>query len=223
MTLRSGTNQLRGSGILLHRGTWLDSNQIQNIRNNISNEEHKYYNGEAMVSGPIAATRRSSWAATRASTRTSRSRSRARCRPRRSCAATSRRRRRRTARRSSSTTRRRRRATRTSARARGSRSRATSFRRTAGSPIAKALLPHIPRPNATPSNLVGIEQLHQLAEHRPLPLQLVPRRASITSSARTTGCRSATAATGASSTATRTRCRSRRSAATTTRRTAITT
>ena len=47
MTLRSGTNQLRGSGILLHRGTWLDSNQIQNIRNNISNEGHKYYNGES--------------------------------------------------------------------------------------------------------------------------------------------------------------------------------
>ena len=53
MTLRSGTNQMRGSGILLHRGTWLDSNQIQNIRNNISNEGHAYYNGEAMLSGPI--------------------------------------------------------------------------------------------------------------------------------------------------------------------------
>jgi Carboxypeptidase regulatory-like domain/TonB dependent receptor len=54
MTLRSGTNQLRGSGIVLHRGTWLDSNQIQNIRNNISNEGHKYYNAEGMVSGPIS-------------------------------------------------------------------------------------------------------------------------------------------------------------------------
>lgn len=32
LTFRSGTNQLRGSGILLHRGTWLDANQIQNIR-----------------------------------------------------------------------------------------------------------------------------------------------------------------------------------------------
>ena len=53
MTLRSGTNQTRGSGIILHRGTWLDSNQIQNIRNRISNEGHKYYNGEAMLSGPI--------------------------------------------------------------------------------------------------------------------------------------------------------------------------
>jgi carboxypeptidase family protein len=53
MTLRSGTNQLRGSGILLHRGTWLDANQIQNIRNNISNEGHKYYNAEGMLSGPI--------------------------------------------------------------------------------------------------------------------------------------------------------------------------
>jgi hypothetical protein len=53
MTLRSGTNQLRGSGIVLHRGTWLDSNQIQNIRNNISNEGHKYYNAEGMLSGPI--------------------------------------------------------------------------------------------------------------------------------------------------------------------------
>ena len=75
MTLRSGTNQLRGSGIVLHRGTWLDSNQIQNIRNNISNKEHKYYNGEGdgQRADPPRA-RRSSWAATRASTRTSRSR-----------------------------------------------------------------------------------------------------------------------------------------------------
>ena len=53
MTLRSGTNSLRGSAIVLHRGTWLDSNQIQNIRNNISNEGHTYYNGETMLSGPI--------------------------------------------------------------------------------------------------------------------------------------------------------------------------
>ena len=53
MTLRSGSNDLRGSGILLHRGTWLDANQIQNIRNRISNEGHEYYNGEAMTSGPI--------------------------------------------------------------------------------------------------------------------------------------------------------------------------
>ncbi len=53
MTFRSGTNQLRGSGIMLHRGTWLDSNQIQNIRSHISNKEHKYFNGEGMVSGPI--------------------------------------------------------------------------------------------------------------------------------------------------------------------------
>ena len=75
MTLRSGTNQLRGSGILLHRGTWLDSNQIQNIRNNISNKEHKYFN--ARRHGQRAdspATRPSSWAATRGSTRTSPSR-----------------------------------------------------------------------------------------------------------------------------------------------------
>jgi len=34
MTLRSGSNDVRGSGIVLHRGTWLDTNQIQNIRNN---------------------------------------------------------------------------------------------------------------------------------------------------------------------------------------------
>jgi carboxypeptidase family protein len=53
MTLRSGTNQMRGSAIVLHRGTWLDSNQIQNIRNKISNAEHKYYNVEGMTSGPI--------------------------------------------------------------------------------------------------------------------------------------------------------------------------
>jgi hypothetical protein len=57
MTLRSGSNDLRGSGIVLHRGTWLDSNQIQNIRNNISNKGHKYYNGEATVSGPISRNR----------------------------------------------------------------------------------------------------------------------------------------------------------------------
>jgi hypothetical protein len=53
MTLRSGTNQLRGSTIMLYRGTALDSNQIQNIRNNISNEGHTYHNNETMVSGPI--------------------------------------------------------------------------------------------------------------------------------------------------------------------------
>jgi hypothetical protein len=53
MTLRSGTNQLRGSTITLFRGTALDSNQIQNIRNNISNKEHEYYNNETMISGPI--------------------------------------------------------------------------------------------------------------------------------------------------------------------------
>jgi hypothetical protein len=57
MTLRSGTNDLRGSGILLHRGTWLDSNQIQNIRNNISNKGHQYYNVESMTSGPISRNR----------------------------------------------------------------------------------------------------------------------------------------------------------------------
>jgi carboxypeptidase family protein/TonB-dependent receptor-like protein len=53
LTLRSGTNDLHGSGTLLFRGTALDSNQIQNILNNISNKGHKYADGEAMVSGPI--------------------------------------------------------------------------------------------------------------------------------------------------------------------------
>jgi hypothetical protein len=53
MTLRSGTNQLRGSTIGLYRGTALDSNQIQNIRNNISSSGHQYYNNETMISGPI--------------------------------------------------------------------------------------------------------------------------------------------------------------------------
>jgi hypothetical protein len=57
MTLRSGTNTLRGSGILLHRGTWLDSNQMQNIRNNISTKGHQYFNGEAVMSGPISRNR----------------------------------------------------------------------------------------------------------------------------------------------------------------------
>jgi hypothetical protein len=53
VALRSGTNAAHGSGILLHRGTWLDTNQIQNIRNNISNTGHSYYNFEGMMSGPI--------------------------------------------------------------------------------------------------------------------------------------------------------------------------
>jgi hypothetical protein len=53
LTLKSGTNQLRGSGTMLVRGTALDSNQIQNILNNISNQGHKYIDGEGMTSGPI--------------------------------------------------------------------------------------------------------------------------------------------------------------------------
>jgi len=53
LTLKSGTNQLRGSATALFRGTALDSNQIQNKLNNISNKGHKYSDGEAMVSGPI--------------------------------------------------------------------------------------------------------------------------------------------------------------------------
>jgi len=53
LTLRSGTNDLHGSATTLVRGTALDSNQIQNILNNISNKGHKYVDGEAMVSGPI--------------------------------------------------------------------------------------------------------------------------------------------------------------------------
>ena len=57
MTLRSGSNDLRGSGIYLHRGTWLDANQIQNIRNNISNQGHEYHNVEGMTSGPITRNR----------------------------------------------------------------------------------------------------------------------------------------------------------------------
>jgi hypothetical protein len=53
LTLKSGTNQLRGSATALFRGTALDSNQIQNIQNNISNKGHKYADIEAMTSGPI--------------------------------------------------------------------------------------------------------------------------------------------------------------------------
>jgi outer membrane receptor protein involved in Fe transport len=53
LTLKSGTNSLRGSATALVRGTKLDSNPIQNKLNNISNEGHKYMDGEAMVSGPI--------------------------------------------------------------------------------------------------------------------------------------------------------------------------
>src|SRR5262245_27328761 len=57
LTLKSGTNQIRGSGTTLVRGTALDSNQIQNINNNISNKGHKYIDGEAMLSGPIRKSR----------------------------------------------------------------------------------------------------------------------------------------------------------------------
>ena len=223
MTLRSGTNQLRGSGIVLHRGTWLDSNQIQNIRNNISNEGHKYYNAEGMVSGPIVSNRTFFMGGYQGFyenipfpvTRTV---------PDRGAAAR-----------------------RLLADDHGQRH-ADHHLRPGDDGVQRELqLVHAPavpgqhhpagpvapdREGAAAAHPAaerdaeqprGIEQLHQLAEHRPLPLQLVPRRASITSSARTIGCRSATAATGASSTATRTRCRSRRSAATTTRRTATTT
>ena len=53
LTLRSGTNSFRGSATALARGTALDANQIQNILNNISNEGHKYFDGEGMLSGPV--------------------------------------------------------------------------------------------------------------------------------------------------------------------------
>jgi len=53
LTLRSGTNNLRGSATALARGTALDANQIQNILNNISNQGHKYFDGEGTVGGPI--------------------------------------------------------------------------------------------------------------------------------------------------------------------------
>src|SRR6184192_4185013 len=57
LTLKSGTNQLHGSGTLLARGTALDSNQIQNIVNNISNQGHQYVDGEGTISGPIVHSR----------------------------------------------------------------------------------------------------------------------------------------------------------------------
>ena len=53
LTLKSGTNDLRGSGTFLARGTALDSNQIQNKLNGISNAGHKYFDVEGMMSGPI--------------------------------------------------------------------------------------------------------------------------------------------------------------------------
>jgi len=53
LTLKSGTNDLKGTGTFLARGTALDSNQIQNKLNNISNKGHKYVDVEGMVSGPI--------------------------------------------------------------------------------------------------------------------------------------------------------------------------
>jgi hypothetical protein len=53
LTLKSGTNSLNGSATALFRGTALDSNQIQNKLNNISNKGHKYADGEGMLSGPI--------------------------------------------------------------------------------------------------------------------------------------------------------------------------
>jgi len=53
LTLKSGTNDLRGSATALFRGTMLDSNPIQNRLNNISNKGHKYADVEGTVSGPI--------------------------------------------------------------------------------------------------------------------------------------------------------------------------
>lgn len=53
LTLRSGTNELHGSATSLFRGTALDSNQIQNILNHISNKGHTYADVEGMLSGPI--------------------------------------------------------------------------------------------------------------------------------------------------------------------------
>ena len=54
MTLRSGTNKLRGSAIaLLPRHLARLEPDPEHPLNNISNKGHKYYNGEAMVSGPI--------------------------------------------------------------------------------------------------------------------------------------------------------------------------
>jgi hypothetical protein len=53
LTLKSGTNDLRGSATFLARGTALDANQIQNKRNNISKKGHTYFDVEGMTSGPI--------------------------------------------------------------------------------------------------------------------------------------------------------------------------
>ena len=53
LTLKSGTNNLRGSGTFLVRGTALDANQIQNKLNNISIKGHKYFDVEGMTSGPL--------------------------------------------------------------------------------------------------------------------------------------------------------------------------
>ena len=53
LTLRSGTNKFRGSGIVLLRGTALDTNSVQNIRNDISHSGHEYINGEFTLSGPL--------------------------------------------------------------------------------------------------------------------------------------------------------------------------
>ena len=53
LTLRSGTNQLRGSETMLVRGTALDANQIQNIKNSTSNRDHRYIDAEGTLSGPI--------------------------------------------------------------------------------------------------------------------------------------------------------------------------
>jgi hypothetical protein len=57
LTLKSGTNQLHGSATALFRGTALDSNQIQNKLNHISNKGHKYADVEGMMSGPIQTNR----------------------------------------------------------------------------------------------------------------------------------------------------------------------
>ena len=216
MTFRSGTNQLRGSGILLHRGTWLDSNQIQNIRNNISNKEHQYFNGEAMVSGPIrrgktffmggyqgfyenipfpvtrtvptAAQLRGDFSQTTTANGT----------PiliydpaTTTCTANL-----------SSCTR--------------QPFPGNVIPENRWSPIARTLLPFIPRRTRRPATCRGRATS---STRRTSDAIATTRtwRASTTSSATTTGCRSATARTGGSSIATRTRCRNRRSGATTIR------
>jgi len=53
MTMKAGTNALRGSGIFVYRGNALDANTTQNNRLGIGNEGHAYADYGGMLGGPL--------------------------------------------------------------------------------------------------------------------------------------------------------------------------